>query len=505
VLHRENISGETKINKLIYDEVKHSIATKDTAYIMTHVVGIDFNSLYPSAFSSEKHEFIPYTNNKMFMPGRVLEFLECKYNSTNLKYAKCLIEGKENKYSNDPTLFTVKLTGHIPKKYWNDFVNYPPIFRNINIKQNKETIGEYMYDYMKSHNMSVDNNVRKLTQLLECNEPIVISNYYLWFLIDTCNFVVDEIFELVTYTAHDKFNLFVNEFMNKRQQAMINGEHGRALYYKINLNGSYGYDGMNEEKFNKSKIKNKKETFVAQLSGSFMSTRRLSWDKFDNNGKQIEFGKYQVNYKPKSFGCNTCLQAAAFTLDNAKYWFLNYYYNVFSKCIDMEKVHITHGDTDSIYFAVAGNPNENIKQLFDYVIKDKKFYNEHMYKFLPNPEKQKSEDKNVRIADEKKLNGCCIEKTYTELIALGPKCYAGDEVCKIKGVSLNKNKYIIDDYRKVLNEQVIVTGIHTGFQLKNGNLSQLKMTKNGLTAAHTKMYCYPNHSCAPLVKGIKYE
>ena len=34
----------------------------------------------------------------------------------------------------------------------------------------------------------------------------------------------------------------------------------------------------------------------------------------------------------------------------------------------MEKVHITHDNTDSIYFAVAGNPNENVKQLFDYVI-----------------------------------------------------------------------------------------------------------------------------------------
>ena len=225
--------------------------------------------------------------------------------------------------------------------------------------------------------------------------------------------------EIVTYTVHDKFNAFVNEFMNRRQQAMIDKNKGKELFFKTYLNGSYGYDGMNEEKFTKSTIKNKKETFIAQLSGNFMSTRKMCNDR------------YQVNYNPKSFGCNTALQCAAFTLDNAKYWYLNYYYNVFSKCIDMEKVHITHGDTDSIYFAVAGNPNENVKQLFDYVIKDKEFYKNIMYKFLPNP-------KINTIADEKKINGCAIEKVYTELIALGPKCYAGDEVCIVKGVSLDQ-------------------------------------------------------------------
>ena len=115
---------------------------------MTHVVGIDFNSLYPSAFSSQKHDFIPYNNNKMFMPGRVTSYAECK--TLKLKNSvRALIYNEENKKSNKPTLFTVKLTGKIPNKYWNEFVNFPPIFRNINIKQNKETIGEYMFNYMK--------------------------------------------------------------------------------------------------------------------------------------------------------------------------------------------------------------------------------------------------------------------------------------------------------------------------------------------------------------------
>jgi hypothetical protein len=99
------------------------------------------------------------------------------------------------------------------------------------------------------------------------------------------------------------------------------------------------------------------------------------------------------------------------------------------KAIDMAKVHVTHLETDSCYFAVAGDPNKDLKkQLFSEVIKDQKFYDEHAYKFLPNPSIQDSKEisKYNKIADEKKLGGCAIEKVYANLIALGAKCYSGD-------------------------------------------------------------------------------
>ena len=71
IQHRVNISGITKINKLYYDLDTNTIYDKDTDNIMTHFLGVDFNSLNPSAFSSNQHEFIPYTNGRMYMPRSI--------------------------------------------------------------------------------------------------------------------------------------------------------------------------------------------------------------------------------------------------------------------------------------------------------------------------------------------------------------------------------------------------------------------------------------------------
>jgi hypothetical protein len=40
------------------------------------------------------------------------------------------------------------------------------------------------------------------------------------------------------------------------------------------------------------------------------------------------------------------------------------------KCFDRNKFHFIEGDTDSMYFAVAGNVNEPINQGFNSIITD---------------------------------------------------------------------------------------------------------------------------------------
>jgi hypothetical protein len=49
-------------------------------------------------------------------------------------------------------------------------------------------------------------------------------------------------------------------------------------------------------------------------------------------------------------------------LDNAKYWYLNFIYNFMYRCLDMDKIHFIEGDTDSAYWAISGDPNEDYKQ-----------------------------------------------------------------------------------------------------------------------------------------------
>jgi hypothetical protein len=51
-----------------------------------------------------------------------------------------------------------------------------------------------MFEYMKNNNMPTSRKERKLTQLTDIHDEYrLTNNYMLWFLIDTCHFVIDSI------------------------------------------------------------------------------------------------------------------------------------------------------------------------------------------------------------------------------------------------------------------------------------------------------------------------
>ncbi|KAA6339289.1 MAG: hypothetical protein EZS28_052623, partial [Streblomastix strix] len=97
------------------------------------------------------------------------------------------------------------------------------------------------------------------------------------------------------------------------------------------------------------------------------------------------------------------------------------------KAFDMEKMHFVEGDTDSAYWAVSGNaeplagPNGSAGQLqqFNYVIKDKQFYDDNTKYFFPTIEGEPK----AALMDEKKILGLASENYGTEMIALAPKIY----------------------------------------------------------------------------------
>ena len=486
VMHRLNIKGETKINKMKYDSGK--VISYDTNNVMTHVIGVDFNSLYPSAFSSQHHPSNPYHGGKMYMPGRLIDRIEIKTDKQK-KYAYDIIYN-QNRFDNKRPKHLFKATVKIecPTDLINKFINFPPIFRNINIKNEESVIGSFMYSYMKNnHFPSIDKEERKLTMLIDtCGEYMTFSNYYLWFLIDHGLKIVD-IKSISLYTAHDGFNNFVNEFMGKRIEILGGKVQGNEKFYKISMNGSYGYDGMNTEKYNKIKFCNKSKTYQAIISDTYLNARKIA----DNI--------YLVNQQPKNYKCKTCLQEAFWTLDNAKFWYLTFIYDFMNKCLDMDKIHFVEGDTDSCYWAVAGNINEPNTQQFNYVIKDKEFYDKHKYLWFPDPDKG--------ITNEKKILGLAIEKQGDSCVALSPKCYTiwsneNTISLKLKGVSLKKNNIVSNDYLDILQNRNIKKGKNINLQMKNGTMSKISVVKNALTGLHTKMIVLSNQCCAPFIKGI---
>jgi hypothetical protein len=174
-------------------------------------------------------------------------------------------------------------------------------------------------------------------------------------------------------------------------------------------------------------------------------------------------------------------------------------------------MHFVEGDTDSMYWAVSGNPNEDYKQGFKYVITDEKFYNENIYKFFPcgfystdnsNPTFTNALD---RVLFDKKLLGLAIEKQCESMIALAPKlysCYSAskpDEI-KAKGVSKAVMKELqFEDYNTVITNKEVKAGSSENLQLHRAVMSKISLTKNFLTAVHTKYKVSNDFStCLPL-------
>jgi hypothetical protein len=219
-----------------------------------------------------------------------------------------------------------------------------------------------MYNYMKDNGIPTDRRERKLTQMFNRNgESFVISNYYLWFLLDNCYFKIDDVEEMFIFHKSTAFTNFTNEFMDKKTIAASEQE---KKFYKMVMNSSYGSDGMNTEKFIKSRMINSDQAFIEHLSPNFVSTTLLTPDIRDSEGNLLKSAVYQVEKKPATFSCTSNLASFFYTLDNAKFWYLNIVFNGMYKCLDMSKLHFIEGDTDSQAWAVAGSPSKPITQAF---------------------------------------------------------------------------------------------------------------------------------------------
>ena len=118
-----------------------------------------------------------------------------------------------------------------------------------------------MYNYMKKNGMKTDSKERKFTQLADTNgEFMSFSSYYLWYLMDKFHFVIDDIQTLIIFNKNTCFNSFVDGFTKNRQKAKLNKQQGKDEYCKYTLNGSYGHDAMNTDKFGQTFIQDKART-----------------------------------------------------------------------------------------------------------------------------------------------------------------------------------------------------------------------------------------------------
>jgi hypothetical protein len=179
---------------------------------------------------------IEYTGNKMLIPGNFKECITDKQRMLDI-------------FSPKKELFVVTLKGGIPKERWNEFINYAPIIRNIEIGNDKSKKRQ-----------------KKHTQLMTTMGLFMpFSSYYLWYLIDRFGFVIEDVTEISVFYANDNglFTKFTIQLMEERMKAIEEKNDGYGTFCKNILNPAYGKDWMNKSKYRKLVIMNQKKAFFS--------------------------------------------------------------------------------------------------------------------------------------------------------------------------------------------------------------------------------------------------
>ena len=385
----------------------------------------------------------------------------------------------------------VSVKGHIPEDKLNKAANFPPIIRSIEIETSAKTIGEYTYNLMVQNKIVKKGQVKKEHKLTNLSSTMggymTFSNYYLHWLIDYFGFIIEDVGMMTTFTRHDRFLPFVETMRQERIKANIEKHSGRDASCKNAVNGSFGYDIMNEMNFVELKYCEHKLLVEKHRKAEFVGETQISEEM------------YQISMDKRVYRCDTPLQVGFFTLDVAKVWYLHFIHEFLFKCLDTERFHFAEGDTDSAYFAVSGDDNRRPEQGFEAIIKDKEFYDKYIDEFLPR--REPFEDKIKSKLDSKKLLGCCFENAGDSMICLAPKCYClyDDEKSKMasKGYSIKKNSSITKEtYLKVLggeNEK----GVNSNLQFIKGSMHRVDVLKTAISGIHSKMIVQPNGACLP--------
>ncbi|KAA6391383.1 MAG: hypothetical protein EZS28_013093 [Streblomastix strix] len=176
VYHQCNLKGITHINKLRYNHVIKTITSYDNQHVVTHILDLDFNSLYPSVFSGIFNKNNPYTNHQIYQAGGLTNYFKCTSNNSKQKARDIIMN--DDRFNDKGQLFCVKIKGHIDEKHINSHINLAPICRKLTYNNSMEQIGEFMYNKMKSQGLTVDKPNTKLTSLLSTyNQFMCFTNY----------------------------------------------------------------------------------------------------------------------------------------------------------------------------------------------------------------------------------------------------------------------------------------------------------------------------------------
>ena len=238
----------------------------------------------------------------------------------------------------------------VPPELREQFANFPPIFKNINV--GRDDIGSLMKNYAEQEGL-LSQPRRMLISSYSLENGTLITPLLLFYL--SLGLVCKKIYRFVQYTPKKCFNKFVQSAVDARREGDENPNSSVvAETMKLLANSSYGYQIMDRSRHTVTKYLCDEKVHAAINNKMF---KRLNI--IDEKLYEVELVKSEIEHREP-------IIVGFFILQYAKLRMLELYYNFFVKYCDINKFEELEMDTDSLYLALAE------KELYDCIRPDKK-------------------------------------------------------------------------------------------------------------------------------------
>jgi hypothetical protein len=451
VYHRYHEVGQTKINRVHYNqETKQWYYNKDGKKV-EKVVGFDANSLYLYCLEQDQ-----LCGKLEYVPMEQLETALQKSMTTRSQWLKFLTE----------FFGLLEVDLEIPEGKYESFGEMPPIFKNI--EYSEEEGGEYMKEVIrKIQEEATFSTNRKLIASLKATEILMKSTQLKW-LVEK-GVVVTKLYGVIPAQRSKPFKEFVNWVSDERRKGDVDTTHaiiGEAA--KLVGNSAYGRTGMNKNKFQKVRFCDEKQF------------NRAKNNYFFNDAEEYD-GVYEVASRPRTVKQNMPIQVASNVLNDAKLRMLEFYYDCIDKYIDRSNYQYMYMDTDSAYMSLSG---DDIKNLIKPEMREE--FEKDKNNWFPRT------DTNEHKAHDKRKPGLFkLEWSGNGMVALSSKtyyCWGSEDKVSSKGTQKDSNKSSLskESYKKCLDDGKTINCKNKGFRYIDKTMKTYEQDKVGITPIYVK-------------------
>ena len=372
----------------------------------------------------------------------------------------------------------VKCDIKVPKYLEERFSEFPIIFKNTEIKLEKDIVGEHMYDYAQSIGRT-KGVARSLISSMFGDGIVILTTLFKKYI--QMGLICTGIEWVLEYDPKPVFKWFVDKVADNRRRADFDQDKDIiGETWKTMGNASYGYCCIDKSKHNKVK-------FVEQDEIS-----RHVRDPFFKNIEELGGGIYEVVKGKRKVIQDTPVQVAIAVYSMAKFNLIQFW-EFLNEHLDQNLYCLMETDTDSLYLALA-------RSTIDECVRPEKLQDwwEKKYKYFASDSEKPIMFDGKEITEkqyQKRTPGLYkLEFSGEGMICLNSKVYHlwgkdknGIEIFKTSSKGMQeRNNLIREDFMSVLEERKEHKVQNAGFIREGTQTYTYTQDKKGLNYFYCK-------------------